>query len=263
MKFTISLAGIPIGVESIHEQVYALCRDYLTEEEPVFRVATTPENLCYEREKSRREALLEGRCPEAFSDSYLETLAVYRHIAVALLSHDTLLMHGSVVAVSGAAYLFTARSGTGKTTHTELWLRHIPGAFIVNGDKPLLKLTDHGVSACGTPWAGKEGRNRNCMVPLAAICLLERGKENEIEPLRFAEAFPMLLQQSYRPREPQAMEKTLELLKQLGGAVRFYRLRCNREPEAALLAYEVMHEREGDVLSAPTAAESGPQENDK
>lgn len=240
MKFTISLAGVPIGVESMFDEVYHLCRDYLTDEAPCFTVAVTPADVAFEREKSRREALLEGRFPEAFSDAYLETLAVYRQIAVGLLPRDIFLFHGSVVAVDGAAYLFTALSGTGKTTHTELWLRHVPGSFIVNGDKPLLRVTKDGVLSCGTPWAGKEGKNRNCMTPLAAICLLERGKTNEIEEITFSEAFSVLLQQSYRPRQPEAMRKTLELLKQAGNLLRFYRLRCNMEPEAARVAFEGM-----------------------
>ena len=170
----------------------------------------------------------------------METLAVYRKIAVGLLDHDVFLMHGSAVAVDGQGYLFTASSGVGKTTHTRLWLAHIPGASVVNGDKPLLRFSDGGVEVCGTPWAGKEGMNANVAVPLRAICVLERGAENRIAPLPFLEAYPILLQQSYRPADAAALQKTMQFVRRLGERVKLYRLACNMEPDAARVSYEGM-----------------------
>lgn len=64
-------------------------------------------------------------------------------------------MHGTVVDHNGQAYMFTAPSGTGKTTHAKLWLDNLPDAFIVNGDKPFIIAGDEQPKACGTPWAGK------------------------------------------------------------------------------------------------------------
>ena len=243
MYFNIALAGVSIGVQSLHDEVYRLCADYLTDSEPSFTVSVTDADIAFERMKSDREARFEGRVPEDFSDDYLETLAVYRKIAVELLRFDTLLLHGSVVAVDGCGYLFTAPSGVGKTTHTRLWLDHIPGASIVNGDKPLLRFTSDGVEACGTPWAGKEGLNANTVVPLRAICVLTRGAVNRIAPLSFLEAYPTLLQQSYRPADPEALRRTMELVRALGERVALYRLACNMEGEAARVAYEGMRGR--------------------
>ena len=243
MDFTISLAGVSIGIHSIYDEVYTLCKEYLRDDTTeAFSVSVSREDIRCEAEKSIRESLFEGNPVMIFPDSYLETLVVYRKIAVGLLQYRTYLMHGSVVSVDGCAYLFTAQSGVGKTTHTRLWLDHIPGAEIVNGDKPLLCVGSGGVLACGTPWAGKEGMNRNCIVPLRAICILQRGQENRIDEVPFQQIYPVILQQTYRPSQPEAMIKTLALVAEMSRYVRFYRMSCNMEPEAAWTAYREMRE---------------------
>lgn len=78
----------------------------------------------------------------------LEETAVYRKIADKMVDYDTFVFHGSVIAVEGQAYLFTAKSGTGKSTHTRLW-REMLGdkAVMVNDDKPMLRVTESGVTA--------------------------------------------------------------------------------------------------------------------
>ena len=242
MDFKISLAGVTIGVQSIYDEVYRLCKDYLTEDCAAFAVAITPERIAYEREKSIREALHEHRQPELFPEPYLETLAVYRAIVEKLLDYDVLLMHGSAVAANGQAFLFTAPSGVGKTTHTRLWLQNVPDAFVVNGDKPLLRFRGGSVEVCGTPWSGKEGMNTNAAVPLRAICVLERGAVNKIEPLPFIDCYATLLQQSYRPTDAASLQKTMTLIRKLGEAVKLYRLKCNMDPDAAIVAYNAMKE---------------------
>lgn len=153
---------------------------------------------------------------------------VLEKMAEALLTFDVLLMHGAVIALNGKAYMFTAVSGTGKTTHIMKWLEHCPDAFVVNGDKPFIRLNDDGtVLACGSPWAGKENLYTNTMVPLKSIILMERAEDNHIERISFAEAFPKLLQQTYRPEDPDKMRKTLKLMQWLNPAVSFWRFQCN------------------------------------
>ena len=103
-----------------------------------------------------------------------------------------------------------------------------------------LRITENGVTACGSPWNGKHGLGANLEVPLQAVCILERGEENIIRPIPAKEAVFMLLQQSNRPQDPRRMPKYLELLDKLSQQVTFYRLACNMSPEAALVAYEAM-----------------------
>ena len=191
-----------------------------------------------EREHDRREKEMEGLPVQVYSDSYMEPLALYRKIADKLVEYNTILFHGSVVAVDGQAFLFTAKSGTGKSTHTRLW-RKLFGqrAIMVNDDKPLLKISAEGVQVCGTPWDGKHKLNTNCMLPLKAICILERGEENHICKISAAQALPMLMQQSHRPGN---LIKYMDILDALTKVIAFYRLQCNMEEEAARISYEAM-----------------------
>jgi len=241
IPFCIRLADTVIRIEPMFEYIREYCRDYITEEQASFTVRTEPGDIAFERERSAKEAEREGRVDGIYSDAYLETLAVYRRMAERMLAYDTLLFHGSVIAVDGAGYLFTAKSGTGKSTHTRLWRERFGDrAVMVNDDKPLLKMTEDSVIAYGTPWDGKHRLSTNCSVPLKAICILTRSEENHIEEISPGEVYQMLLQQSYRPGNGDFMLQTLELIDKMMKNTRFYRLGCNMDPEAARVAFERM-----------------------
>ena len=242
VSFRIALAGQVIGVSALYKQTRTFCKNYLTDAPASFEVAVTPADIAYERQRSARADELEGAAVREHADPYLETLAVYRKLAQLLVQDDILLMHGAVVAVDGQAYLFTAKSGTGKTTHTRLWMRQFGDrAVMVNGDKPLLHITSEGVTVYGTPWDGKEHLSTNTSCPLKALCILTRSETNHIERISKKEALPMLCQQSYRPWSPIGAQKMLALVDRLGSSVPLYRLGCNMEPEAALVAYHGMN----------------------
>ena len=239
--FTISLMGAKIAVSALHPTTRGFCAGYLSDGAPDFSVTLTPEDIAFERVKAAREDEIEGNPPREYSDAYLETLALLRKVTEALFDYDTLLFHGSVIAVDGKAYLFTAKSGTGKSTHTRLWREYLGDrATMVNDDKPFLKITENGVLACGSPWMGKHGLGSNIQVPLKAICILERGEENHIRRIHPKDAVYMLLQQSSRPMDAKKLPKYLDLVDALSKQVEFYRLQCNMDPEAAKIAFEVM-----------------------
>ncbi len=235
------IADKVVEVNSIYDEVHEYCADYLTDDQADYSVTTTQEDIDFEREKSAREDEIEGIPIRQFSDSYLEELAVYRKIAEKMLDYDTVLFHGSVIAVDGVGYLFTAKSGTGKSTHTRLWREYFGNrAVMVNDDKPLLKITDSGVTAYGTPYNGKHRLGTNTSVPLKAICILTRAEDNHIEPITREQAYTMLLQQVYRPADMLKMAKTLELVDRLADSVKLYRLGCNMDISAAKIASEGM-----------------------
>ena len=161
-----------------------------------------------------------------------------------MLDYNTFLMHGAAVADGEGAYLFTAPSGTGKTTHIKKWLENLPGAYVVNGDKPLVEITAEGAIVHGTPWCGKEKLGCNGKAPLRAVVLQQRGEENRMEEITFGAALPTLLRQSYRPDDPEKMKKTLSLLAELGKRVRFFRFTCNNlKPDAFQVAYDALHRK--------------------
>ncbi len=236
------IADHNVRIRSLYPRVHTLCAAYRTDGEAEVVLEINREDIVHERERAAQEKRAEGVSLLNFSDAYLETLIVYRRLAEYLLKDDLLLFHGSAIALDGEGYLFIARSGTGKSTHTRLW-REMFGdrAVMVNDDKPLLRITDTGSVVYGTPWAGKHGLNNNIRVPLKAVCLLERGKKNQIAPIAPEQAWPALVQHCYRPQQAEMLKKTLALTQSLAGAVRMYCLRCNTSPEAARVAWEGMN----------------------
>ena len=265
-QFSIQLAENRILVDALFDSTKEFCKKYLCGEvvggkvaaeagesqkpEPDITVAITPEDIEYEKQKSAEEDAAMSIPTRPFKDEYLETLAVYRKICDRMPERDTFLFHCSAVAVDDKAYLFTAPSGTGKSTHTRLW-QEVFGdrAVMINDDKPLLRVTSDSVLVYGTPWDGKHRLSTNTVAPVAGICLLERGEENYVERIAKEEAFPRLLQQTYRPQSPVALMKTMELLDTVASNVPLFKLRCNMDPEAACVAYEGMNtENKGEVL---------------
>ena len=241
MEGIYQFAGTLIRIESLFDEVHTLCAGYRAEGEPEYSVKTTKEDIEFEKKKSAEEDTLEGKPIRLFPDSYLETLAVYRKIAVCLLEKNVLLFHGSAIALDGEVYLFTAKSGTGKSTHTRLWRKQFGSrAVMINDDKPLLRFFDDRIEVCGTPWDGKHHLSHNLSLPLKAICLLERAETNSIREIGLQEAMPMLYQQTYRPEDVPSLVKTLELVGKIGSLCRLYRLGCNTAPEAAIVSYEGM-----------------------
>lgn len=238
---TYLLADIPICIHSQYEEVQQMCAPYKTSLPAQITVETTMEEIAEESELSDRQRKQEGLPPFHFGPSYLETLTVYRKIALSVLPLNVLLMHGSVVAVDGRAYMFTALSGTGKSTHVRLW-RQLFGsrAVMVNDDKPLVRIEESGIKVYGTPWDGKHHLSNNICVPLQAIVILHRGAENEIHAISAEEAFPILLQQSFRTEDPMVSIQALQLLSILARKVSLYSLHCNMDPEAAVVSSKML-----------------------
>lgn len=244
-EFNISLAGINIAVSALHDSTKEFCRDYITDAVPDFCIFIDQADIDKERMRSAAQDERDGIPVRKFSDRYLETLALCRKAAAKLIDYDTVLFHGSAVARDGKVYLFTAPSGTGKTTHTRLWLHEFSDAFVLNGDKPLLHAEDGRIMACGTPWQGKENLGCNRILPLEAICLIERSEENRIERVAQSEALTFLLKQTHMPEDPASVLKTLRITGKLCSPennVRLYRLGCNMDPEAAHFSFGGMQE---------------------
>ena len=230
MKKFYRIAGLQVEMESFGRTV-SQAEPYRCE--PVDKVDIVIQ--------SNAKALKE-RAPYLSDDSceYLSTGgSFYRQ----LLSFDGMLLHSSAVMVDGRAYLFSAPCGTGKSTHTQLWLREFGHrAKILNDDKPALRLEDGLWYAYGTPWSGKHDYSINTKVPLAGICLLNRGEENKIAPYGGAKAVHDILAQTARSADPSFMIKLLELLDKLVTMVPVWKLECNMETDAVEVAYNAMHD---------------------
>ena len=234
--FTLEIAGLATQVQPMFFSTKEYCRPYLTEREPEFFVEVTTEDLIRQQEALDREADEEGLRRRKFTDPFLERTVIQEKIAEKLLERDTLLLHGSTVAVDGQAYLFTAPCGTGKSTHTRLW-RELFGdrAVMVNDDKVFLQLRQDGVWAYGSPWMGKHGIGTNMSAPLKGICFLQRGTENIIQKADPQKWLPELIHQCFLPEE-----RYLPLVAQLAQRVPLWEMTCTKDPQAAAIAYEAM-----------------------
>ena len=239
--FRMKIAGQVGQIHPLFISTEQYCKAYVTQESAHFSVAVTRDDLVFEQAELDEEARLEGFRRRQFTDPFLERAAIQRAFAERLFDLDTLLVHGSCVAVDGKAYLFTARSGTGKSTHTRLW-REVFGdrTIMVNDDKPFLQITPEGIFACGSPWSGKHGLDANVRLPLAGICILERGAENRISPIAPADAMAMLNHASYHPMDASKHSRLAQFLDSLTQRTPLWKMQCTRDPAAAQLAQEAM-----------------------
>lgn len=236
------IAGHTARITSLFESTPQYFKAYLTEDPPEFSIAVTREDIAFEQADLLEEAHRDGFKPRIFTDPFLERAAIQRAFAEFLFDFGILLFHGSAVAVDNEGYLFTAHSGTGKSTHTRLW-KQVFGerAVIVNDDKPFLELTETGILLHGSPWSGKHGLDANICVPLKGLCILERGTENTIRPATADEALGMLQKQAYRPINMEKEAEFLSLTHRLVALVSLWKLSCTKEQAAAQIAYNTMH----------------------
>lgn len=118
----------------------------------------------------------------------------FKYVAI---QNQGLVFHSSTIDYNGKGIMFSADSGTGKSTHTGLWLKYYPAQTkIINDDSPLIRLVDGKPYVFGTPWSGKTDINDNVQAPLSAIVFLKRG-EPKVEELTFDDAFKLFCKQSF------------------------------------------------------------------
>ena len=209
-----------IKVESICGDFKSFCEGYLIDNCDV---------VDYTISVSQEEIDEQARLSHMSNKGKLEGFVILNKLAdILLLDDNAIFMHGAVVAYNDNAYMFTAPSGTGKTTHVRLWVENLKDAYILNGDKPFISINDI-VCAWGSPWCGTEGYSKNTNVKLKAICLLNRSNENSIKEISFNEALPTLINQTAILKENDGLNRILKLLCQLKKKVKFYCLNIDSD----------------------------------
>lgn len=150
----------------------------------------------------------------------------------ALLEYDCFQLHASVVDWQGRGILFSAPSGTGKSTQAELW-RQYAGAEVLNGDRAMIRRENGGYCAYGSPYAGTSGIYTNRFVPISAIVVLSQGPENRLERLAPAAAFSRIYSESTVPSWNEAfVDRFSMLLVDLVGQIPVYHLSCRPDADA-------------------------------
>ena len=238
-KFYVRLADRDISVSANYPTTKKFCGNYLLDEAPSKVDAEVTISLDdIEMEKK----IAENANLSWATDKYLETLVLHRKVSEALTEFNTVLFHGSAIAVDGEVYLFTAPSGTGKSTHTRLW-RECFGAraIMVNDDKPFLHLNEDGsMVVYGSPWDGKHRLSTNIGLPLKAICILTQAPENRIEKVSKTDGLQPIFLQTFWSKSNQTMVK--DSLGVLTGMLSqpLWHLECNISREAVKVSYEAM-----------------------
>ena len=161
------------------------------------------------------------------------------HFTWGLLQHNGTYLHSSAILLDGKAYLFSADSGVGKSTHTEKWCR-LFGAKYLNDDKPALRLENGVWMAYGTPWSGKHDLSSPECAPIGGIAFVERGSQNAIEPMNMKEAVTRIMPQTMWKLSKEKMMAQLTLTDHLLKNVPIWKLTCLNNDEAAYLSHKVM-----------------------
>lgn len=232
MIFTVQLADQLIEIQTDTPELRDFFKDYMVQTAPAeITISCTKEEVLGERDTLDCD----------FPYGYLETLAILRKISEFFPSKRRLLIHGASISYQDKGYLFTAPSGTGKSTHIKLWRKYLgEDVRIVNGDKPFISLEEPQTYIYGTPWAGKENWHRNCKVPLSGICFVQRGTVNTIRRLSPFEVLPMIMNQVFMPKDASSVGLTLELIDVLLQKVPLYLLECDISEEAVCCSFEAM-----------------------
>lgn len=232
---TFSFANICLSITTTCDFFTNYARAYICSEKPLASIKTSEDTI-------NQEAQFDNNNGNVLPFPFLEVQAVQRQVAEVLLNYDTILFHSSALAMDGQGYLFTALSGTGKSTHSRLWREYFGDRVtMINDDKPFIRIGETESRVYGSPWDGKHHLSTNMSVPIKAICILERDTVNHIEPISADDAFAILYQQTYRSKDPAKLVKTIDLLTRMSSQVKLYRLGCNMEPDAARVSYEGMN----------------------
>ncbi len=180
----------------------------------------------------------EGRIilPECkFKKVFYEALKMMYDLATA--GKDTLHVHAAVVSCGGKGYLFLGPSGTGKSTHAQLWIKHIGGTELVNDDNPVVR---DGV-VYGSPWSGKTPCYRNVSVPIGGIVMLSQAPYNKIRRLSGIEAYVDLAESvGSMPWDSRISEGQHQTENKLAQTIPMWHLECLPDEEAARLCHETI-----------------------
>mgnify|MGYP003455959333 CR=1 FL=1 len=172
--------------------------------------------------------------------SEVEAIYTASYFYTEIVKFGGVMLHASCVQYENYAYLFSANSGTGKSTHTHLWLKKFPGAEILNDDKPAIRYVDGKFYAFGTPWSGKFDESINAKTEIAGITFLSRGENNEIERVEGSTVTMDFINQTVRPTNKNYMLEFMGILDKVLTEVPIYRLKCNMSLEAVETSYNAM-----------------------
>lgn len=172
----------------------------------------------------------DGRYPSALASALMIAYSF------ATSATDTVAIHSSTVVFNGKAYMFLGKSGTGKSTHSQSWLRNIPGCELLNDDNPIIRITNGQPIVYGSPWSGKTPCYKQKNAPVGALVMLSQARHNRIELLDKPRSFAALFESvSTLICHKSAYDTILGTMIRLAESARIYHLENLPDNEAAIL----------------------------
>lgn len=228
------IAEMNIAVEARYRETYDYMADFLTSDgDYELFIRPTDEMIAHELELGEE---IHGTPQSMY---ICEAVAILRVICDYIISRGGFFLHCSCLRYKGEAIIFTAPSGTGKSTHAALWRRHFGDEVeMINDDKPLVREKDGRFIIYGTPWNGKHRIGNNISAPIRAVVFLRQAPENTAEEIQPFEALSLLMQQTLLPSERAHMSKLLDMLGRLLETTPMYRLGCTISDEAVKTIYD-------------------------
>ena len=177
------------------------------------------------------------------SDRYALNSCLMLLFTFSSASKGALEMHSSVVTYDGRGFMFLGKSGTGKGTHSQLWMRNFPGTELLNDDNPIVRLLPDGtVRVYGSPWSGKTPCYKAQDAPVGAIVRLRQAPQNRIERLGTVHAYSSVMASCSGFRAIRALaDAQHETLSVVAEQVPCYQLECLPDEAAARLCYKTVH----------------------
>ena len=230
------IADMDIAINARFEGSEEYLKDYAVDSDSYeLYIEVSDEMLEYERSLNTE---IHG---SPMADTLCEVVAALRVICDYIINKGGFFLHCSCLSIDGKAVVFTAPSGTGKSTHAALWRRYFGDRVeMINDDKPLVREKDGSFIIYGTPWNGKHRIGNNISAPISAVFFLEQAPVNSVKKLSSFEALSRLLQQTVLPSDRGDTEKLLDMLGRLIENTPMYRLGCNISDEAVITAYNAM-----------------------
>ena len=187
-------------------------------------------------------AKYKSECNTPCTDEAAESVLILTEICNRVLQDfNGIFFHSSSLMLDGEAYVFTAVSGTGKSTHTALWRKHFgERVTMINDDKPIIRMVDGQFFIYGTPWMGKSDIGNNVKAPIKAIYIIRRSNENYAKKVSAGQYFKDILEATVVPTDKETMHKLLSLFDMLFREVPLFLLNCNMDDEAVTTAYNAV-----------------------
>lgn len=228
MKFMYKIAELSVAITPYYPKMQKLLKEYESNKAEKTDIIIPMGKDFYIKKQSENPHLSIEECENIWQSWYFST---------AIIKYSGMVLHASAMKYNSGAYLFSAGSGVGKSTHTTMWKKEFPNIQIINDDKPAIRQKDGKLYVYGTPWCGASYINTNIKVPLKAIIFLERSENNRIYRLNdTSEIFKRIYSNTIHKMSEVMMNMLLDLLDTLITETKFYILNCNESTEAVYTA---------------------------